>query len=913
MPRFLWSLALTLTLIGLASHVPAAAQMQPWSVDDILKQASIADVDIHPAGDRILWTKRYPDAAKDRRQSDLFLTYLADPHGGDEPATVRLTRTGDNSAPRWSPSGQRIAFTSTRDHPDSDGASGRQVWLLDPRGGEPYPLTRLENGIRSFEWLKDRQILFSAREDDTHHENVLKEAKDDTDAIEDTTLYRPVRLFTIGVEATDVTRVSANTSPIGEFAADPSGRYVVYSVDPSPVDADARNQPQQYLLDLESGARTEIFAEQYFDPSGFQWALDGNGFYAQDTNSSDPENEGAGIQLLYHFDIASRSYEEVPLDHPNGIGAGGYAVVDGGLHVQLADGPRMTPRFYAKTDRGWTPQDVSEERLRHATSLATGPDGETLVFDHSRADQLPQYLVGTYDRGSVGQPVEWATINSYLERRRLPNAEVITWEGAEGDTVNGILYYPLDYDPGRAYPLITAIHGGPSGVDLDVWRLGWTIYPGLWAQRGAFVFRPNYHGSSHHGLAFVESIKGRYYELEIPDIVNGINHLVDEGMADPDSLGVMGWSNGAILAIQLTIEYPTLFQVAAPGAGDVNWISDYGNCAFGVSFDDSYFGGPPWERADYYVAKSPLFELPKVRTPTLIHHGTEDRAVPYEQGWQYYRALQQLGKAPVRFLSYPDEPHGLRQLSSQRRKVDEDLKWIDTYLFGTTSMETRVSERVVAEGAPLARLERRQAIARTGGRVGTDHEGTLVPEMVPLGDSLMVGRFEVTRAQFQAFRPEHDVAPGTADYPASGLSARDAQAYVNWLREATGAAYRLPTAAEMKRLRGRAGPAENNLAHWAGYAPTPEDRSALAAPLRGAAPDDLLMPVGSRAPGYASADTETAPLLFDLDGNVAEWTQAGDALRPMGSAAVTLHDEKAAQQPAPPSDYVGLRVVREVE
>ena len=902
-----------LLFVGLLIVPSAEAQTQPWTVDDLLKQESIADVDIHPDGDRILWTKRYPKPEKDRSQSDLFLTYLNDPHGSDEPATVRLTRTGDNGDPRWSPDGQHIAFASSRDHPDSESASGRQVWLLDPRGGEPYPLTSLENGIRGFEWLKDGQILLSAREDDTHHEDALKKAKDDTDAIEDTTLYRPVRLFTVGTDSKDVTRVSSNEYPIGEFAADPTGRYVVYSIDPSPVDADARNQPLQYLLDLDSGQRTEIFDEQYFDPSGFRWTRDGSGFYAQDTHSSDPENEGAGIQLLYYFDLTARSYEEVPLDFPNGVGAGGYAVVNGGIHVQLADGPVMRPRFYAKTSDGWTPQDVSDERFRHVTDLAIGPDGETLVFDYSRADELPQYLVGTYERGSIGETTEWTEINQYLEQRRIPDAEVITWEGAEGATVNGILYYPLDYDPDRAYPLITAIHGGPSGVDLDVWRLGWTIYPGLWAQRGAFVFRPNYHGSGHHGLEFVESIKGRYYELEIPDIVNGINHLVDEGKVDPDSLGVMGWSNGAILTTQLTVEHPEMFKVAAPGAGDVNWISDYGNCAFGVSFDDSYFGGAPWERIDHYIEKSPLFELTKVRTPTLIHHGTEDRAVPYEQGWQYYRALQQIDQAPVRFLSYPNEPHGLRQLSSQRRKVNEDLKWIDTYLFGTTSMEERVNERVVAENAPLAHIQRMQAIARTNGRIGADHDGTLVPEMVPMGDSLMIGRFEVTRAQFNTFRSSYTVAPGTGDYPANGLSAEDARAYVEWLSNETGTTYRLPTEAEMRRLRSRAGKAENDLAHWAGYTPTPEERAKLQTFIEQARTDDLLMPVGSRPPGYASSETESAALLYDLNGNVAEWAESDGELTPMNSSAVTIHDPKATTQTAPPAGYIGLRVVRDVE
>ncbi len=900
--------------LSLAS-TSAVAQSSEWTVDDIINQASISEVAIPPDGDRLLWTKRVPDMDADRYKTDLYLTYRSDPHGSDEEsATVQLTRTGDNQNPMWNLEGTHIAFTSRRDQPSSNDASGSQIWLLDPRGGAPFPLTTLENGVRSAQWVDDDRLLFSAREADTQHENALEEAKDHTRVVEDTTLYHPVRLFTVDARSKTVERVSNNTFPVTEFAADPTGRYVVYAVDPSPVDADARNQPRQYLLDLERGSRTELFAEPYFDPSDFQWTRDGSGFYAADEYSSDPEHEGAGISLLYYFDMENRSHQHVNLDAGNrGLGAGGFAVTSNGVHVQIANGPRMTPRFYQRDGDGWTHQPVSDERFQRATSIAIGPDGETVVFDYSRPDRPPTYHIGTYRRGDTADTEEWVRINEYLNERPMPRAEVVEWTGAEGKTVNGILYYPLDYDPDRQYPLVTAIHGGPSGVDLDVWRLSWTVFPGLWAQRGAFVFRPNYHGSGHHGLEFVESIKGRYYELEVPDIVNGVEHLVGRGLVDRDSLGVMGWSNGAILAIALTVEHPNLFTVSAPGAGDVNWISDYGNCAFGVRFDNSYFRGPPWEHLDHYIEKSPLFRLDQVTAPTLIHHGEEDRAVPTQQGWEFYRAMQQIGRAPVRFLLYPGEPHGLREISHQRRKVEEDLAWFDTYLFGTSSMQQRVASRPIPDDAPLALLDRYTSIAEHDGYYGVMSNGTLVPEMVPFGDSLQVSRFELTRAQYQAFRNEFSMTPGTANHPANGLTENEATAYVAWLQEQTGLDVRLPTEAEMKRLRHQAaGSSENNVAYWVGHTPTLDERAPIRARLDAAAPDDLLMPVGSRPPGHT--DEDDAPLLFDVDGNVAEWGRTdGGTIQPMNASAVTVRDVKAETQPAPPPAFIGLRVVVSTE
>ena len=900
-------LAVLTVLLPLSTSAQPADE-GPWTIDHVLTQRSLADVDIGPDGERVLWVKDTPDPEADKSQSDVYLTYRDDPHGGDSTATIRLTRTGNNGDPRWSPDGHHIAFLSSRETDDGE-SNGRQLWRLDPRGGAPEALTSVEHGVQDARWLDKERLLFTTRETSTRYEEHLEATEDDARVVEDTTLFRPVRLFVVDVSTGKVTRVTENENQITEFAPSPDGKYVVYSLHDSPIDADARNQPHQFLLNLETGETTELFDEQYFDPSNYQWTSDSRGFYATDSYSSDPEHEGAGITKLYHYDLAARSYQEVPLRWGDkGIGYGGYAVVDGGVHVQLADGPTFQPRFYRRTSDGWVPEAVEDERLAHATAFVAGPDGETIVFSHSTADTPPAYRVGTYREGAVQDDETLTTLNDNLDTLPIPRAEVVRWTGANGETVNGILHYPLNYDPDRAYPLMTVIHGGPSGVDLDAWSLGWTVYAPLLAQRGAFVFRPNYHGSGHHGLDFVESIKGKYYELEIPDIVSGIDSLASAGLVDTDSLGVMGWSNGAILTTQLTIEHPELFQVAAPGAGDVNWTSDYGNCAFGVRFDQSYFKGAPWTHTEHYIEKSPLFEMPKIQTPTLIHHGTEDRAVPYEQGWEYYRALQQIGNAPVRFLSYPGEPHGLRELSHQRRKMEEDLKWIDTYLFGTTSMDERVADRLLADDAPLSLLETTDAPARTDGRYGTRVNGTLVPETVTLGDTLTIGRFEVTRAQFRAYDAGVDVPPGTANYPVHGLSPEAAEAYVEWLRDETGRDYRLPTAAELTALKSaRSGPAENTPAYWAGYTPNPDEAGRLRARLAQQPIDALLMPVGSRPPGHgANGD---APLVYDVDGNVAEWARTTGGIRAQNASVLTLADPKAETAPTPPRRVTGLRVV----
>ena len=131
----------------------------------------------------------------------------------------------------------------------------------------------------------------------------------------------------------------------------------------------------------------------------------------------------------------------------------------------------------------------------------------------------------------------------------------------------------------------------------------------------------------------------------------------------------MGWSNGSILTIALTVSSDR-FKAASAGAGDVEWSSDWANCEFGAAFDNYYLGKSPLEDPQLYLRKSPFYRLNRVRTPTIIFFGTEDKAVPTQQGWMHYRALQQLGKADVRFILFPGEGHGPRKLVHRRRKLD---------------------------------------------------------------------------------------------------------------------------------------------------------------------------------------------------------------------------------------------------
>jgi dienelactone hydrolase len=471
-----------------------------------------------------------------------------------------------------------------------------------------------------------------------------------------------------------------------------------------------------------------------------------------------------------------------------------------------------------------------------------------------------------------------------------------------------------------------AIRGGPAAVTLDWWNMSWAYFPHILSQKESFVLMPNYHGSSNHGLEFVESIKGRYYELELVDIVNGIETLHEAGKVDKDSLGVMGWSNGSILSIALSIEYPDMFRAIGAGAGNVNWASDYGTCEFGVRFNQSYIGGAPWDSTDgtfynrAYIEKSPLFRMERVKAPTIIFFGSEDRAVPRDQGWEHYRALQQIGKAPVRFLWFPDQPHGLLKLTHQLRKLEEEIAWFDRWLFGTYEEPNRAFR----DDSPLAALLKRYSLAIDNGYFGLRNSDRLIPETVPVGrDTIAIGRFPVTNIQYQAFDSTHTFHPLHANHPARGIGVDAARAYTRWLSEHTGRTYRLPNTEETRalhRIAHRSGVRQNTLNHLAGFGITVDEVGILRQKMDLLSADQLVREVGSFPP-VKVGDAE----IYDLGGNVAEWSDsssngsgANDSGSTHGSSVYgySVRDFVDAADPGSREldpEFTGFRVIREAD
>ena len=881
------------------------SQKDAWTPEEIINTVYVSSPEFSRDGSKVVWTQRKGLEKEDKFVNHLYLARL---NGADDkPKVVQLTRSKESeSNPVFSGDGESLYFRSTRD-------KGKKLWKLSLFGGEPEEIHEFENGISAVQRLNDEQVLFISGEGKTLYDITYE--KDNTTIVEDTAHWSPRRIFSFDLKSKEMKRITENSYQISGYSVSEDGSHLVYQEITSPdYGVDGNPKPNYVLMNLKTGASAKILTGLQ-SPRSFKFTRDGKGFYFSAETSSDPEWNGAGITELYYYDLASGAYSKVPLDWENGL-SGEYFLNGSDVIAQLANGPLRKVMYYSKNGDSWGGKEFElGDQKEHVVIQAFNEKSGKLIYQHSTASQLPEYYLGEIQVGrrdiSINAPQTLTSLNEALKKNPTAKSEILYWEGANGDSVNGILYYPKDYQEGKKYPLILSIHGGPTGVDRDQWSERWSTYPQIYTDKGAFVLKPNYHGSGAHSREFIESIKnGNYYSLEQVDLYNGIIHLKDKGMVDMDKLGLMGWSNGAILTTWMTLKYPDMFKVAAPGAGDINWTSDYGTCRFGVTFDQSYFGGAPWDDTggkhynEWYIENSPIFEIEKIKTPTIIFHGSEDRSVPRDQGWEYYRGLQQVGQAPVKFLWFPGQPHGLQKITHQLRKMKEEIAWIDTYLFGKEAKENEAYKK----DSPLASMLSLQNAMTEEGLVGERKDNILIPAVASLGkDSISIGTHEVTLAQYHASTGE-TFDRLHANKPVTGLSKGEMDAYLNWLSEKTGDTYRLPNVSEAKKLHktGRTKfKDQNNLNHWAGYELTALDVPGIKQKL-----GDLKVSLIKNAGSFPGVAIRKEVLVYDLGGNVAEYYLDSGALKTYDYSAYDFVDPGNTEN-TPEADRTGFRVVRE--
>jgi dipeptidyl aminopeptidase/acylaminoacyl peptidase len=298
------------------------------------------------------------------------------------------------------------------------------------------------------------------------------------------------------------------------------------------------------------------------------------------------------------------------------------------------------------------------------------------------------YIAALSARGSVRTEARRLTkMNSQVESFALGRVETVKWKSSkDGREIEGVLIYPIDYEAGKRYPLITSIHGGPEGAYQLSFMASYSEFPHVYAARGYASFFPNFRGSSNYGYEFASANVGDLGGGDYQDIISGVDYLIERGIADPARLAIKGYSYGGYMSGWI-IGHTDRFKVAVFGAGLSNAISYYSQADIQFS-RETLHQGTPWRNNQNMIERSPVFYLQNARTPSLIYQGEKDERVPLPQSLETYMGLKKAG-VTTQLIIYPREGHGLREPAHQLDKMRRELEWVERYIRATDKFAER--------------------------------------------------------------------------------------------------------------------------------------------------------------------------------------------------------------------------------
>ncbi len=647
--------------------------------EDVHRIKSVGDIAISPDGEWVAYRVGTTNVEKDETSSDLFMV------SWDGSTRIQLTHTEDSGEgqPRFSPDGKYLAFIAARSDgnsdEDDDPKGKSQVWLLNRSGGEAQRLTEVPGGVSSFEWSPDSTRLVLVSRDPEEQEEATGDAaeegpKHDTPKpiVIDRYLFkqdglgwlgdRYQRLYLFDMESRAASLLTPGPYDSTQPAWGPGGDIIAFT-SRRQGDPDRHRNNDIYVIDAAAGAA----ARQLTTWEG----PDGNPVFSPD---------GRRIAYLQGGPPKYSGYD------PRQIAV---ISVEGGEPVlPTADVDRniSSPRWSADGKRIFFL--VADDRIQSVSSVpSAGGDVERLYPADDNPGVVRSFVVGQNGLVAVAtfsqRPSEIyrAGDGMALSDHNRELRESIDWASVEtfdavskdGVAVGSMLLKPPGYRAGVRYPTIAWVHGGPVGQDGH----DFDTMSQILAAQGYLVINPNYRGSSGRGHEFSRAIYADWGNLEIQDIHAVMDKLVDEGLADPERLGIGGWSYGGINT-NFAIATDTRFKAAVSGASASNYIAGYGTDQYIWQYENEL--GKPWESIDTYLKMSyPFLHADRIKTPTLFMCGEKDFNVPLINSEQMYQALRSLN-VPTQLVIYPGQNHGLSKPSYIQDRLERMIEWYGRYL-----------------------------------------------------------------------------------------------------------------------------------------------------------------------------------------------------------------------------------------
>ncbi len=655
-------LILSVMILAAAAAGLAAQDKRPMTADDALNMVRVGQPLISPDGEWVLFSKSTLNWDKNKRESTY---YMVSAEGGEP---FQYIGEEGGSSFQFSPDGRFLTFKRTID-------KNQQIFWMRTSGGEAVQLTKHENSIGTYKWgAESKKIYFVAEEPLSKEEKKKKEAGYDAYYVDEgpngQTPDNWENLWVFDIESKKETRLTQEDFMLGDFDISPDNTRIVFTARYS----NRRNDGylyEIYLFDIESKEKKQL-TDNKTPESGLTWSPDGKTIAYRASSDKLWLNRNDKIFIL---DIGTGTHRLLSQKF------------EGSLRnmAWTPDGQSILFNGQQRTNTNLYEIDVQTGEYKQLTDVA----GTLRIGSFSRDRSRIAYTFSDYDTPDdiystdidSFNPVRLTEANPWVEKELiLADMQLLQWESIKDFTIEGLLHLPPDYEEGQKPPLMLNIHGGPAGSFTNSFRADYHIYAGL----GYVSLSPNVRGSSGYTDHLREGNtiqagdgigKGDFW-----DLMNGVDKVIAEGYADAGKLALRGWSYGGILG-GWTITQTDRFKAASIGAGVYSWPCEYGP-GFNHDVRLWHIGGTPWDNPDAWMEQSAYTHVENVVTPTFLIHGMKDPTDTEAQSMLFFTALKDIGKAPVRYVRVPREPHGFREPRHQRTRYVEEIKWFQKYVMG---------------------------------------------------------------------------------------------------------------------------------------------------------------------------------------------------------------------------------------
>jgi dipeptidyl aminopeptidase/acylaminoacyl peptidase len=624
---------------------------------------------------------------------------------------VRLSGSGHDTDPQWSPDGRWIAFLSDRKSvsenkttedddsrdKDKDKEDTNQLYLISPNGGEAFPVTRGEEEVHSFGWSSDSRTLYFATRTPRNKGQRDEYKKQWKDVSQYRGAERGDVIFSLDVSDTLARAASAGTRQtpdeeresdatpgchaiantpwrVQQISVSPDGSTLAFATESVSERQEKVGEFEIYSVNLANASPErpprQLTRNQAVE-NELHWATDNRHLFFT-VEIGDVAGPYRDLQPhLYWIDTTDGKVEQWAKEF---IGSVNHYAIEGD-RVLLAGRLGTEVSLYSSTRPSRSSLSLNSWPGMYE-NISAAEHFPRIAFIYSALQKPTEvYLAESADKLQEAKPI--TAFNKLFLDRELPQAKPYRWKADDGTTMEGMLMYPPGKFEAQNLPMFVLIHGGPADADGNHFEADWYQWDRLAATAGWLVFEPNYRGSTGYGDKFVTEIVPQIVSRPGKDILEGVDALVKHGIADPNHLAIGGYSYGGYLMNWL-ITQTTRFKAAVTGAGAVEHVANWGNDD--TTFDDAYFlGGLPWEASERYHDEAAIYYMNRVKTPTHLVAGANDIRVAVAEDYLLDHALHNLGVSST-LLVFPGEGHSLSKNPWHGKiKVREELKWLGKY------------------------------------------------------------------------------------------------------------------------------------------------------------------------------------------------------------------------------------------